>query len=362
MRLQRNPKLRSEGASVHRAGGSVPAASFQPAFHHLSIPRLSREVPGQFNLPSADSKNWARYALNWLELGYLQDTDKGCASELVELAIHRWVNSMCGSLQHLAFNLHAAFDSPFYSYLEDEEESSKHELRLWVGSENCNVYVMEEKLGKLHAQNPDLAETALAWLGMSGDRTLNVWSPSRARDIATYIWWYGSDDQASFLEERAAYTEADEEEDNQEEDILGPDEWSESFPTWVSAASAKMDTEALRLLSKTSTDSSEAEIAAIVADLAESENEGITCIEEWGFEPVYTGCLLRWNEDDPMLRLNDDFVQNANYSSDSYSEYYGGESLPYELEAFKTTIAKLERAMRLIALIDRLVDKIADIT
>lgn len=362
MRMQRHPKLRAKGASLHRTGRSVPTAVCHPAITHLSIPRLSPEVPGQYSLPSADSKHWARHALNWLELGYLKDQDQGAACELVQLAISRWVNKICGNLQHITFDLHASFEFPFYSDEEDGAEWGTY-LRLMVGSAESRIYVMENKLGKLHAQNPDLAITALWWLGWGGARTLNVWTPWRAADAASYVWWYGTDDQKSFLEERSLYFESDLEEGGEDdEDVLGPEQWDASFPDWVNAPSEAMDVASLRSLSTSSQNTLQAEIASLVADIAELKEEGLTGTERWQLDSVYSSCVMRWNEDDPMLRLVDDFVEQANYASDSYTDLYSAENLPVEFEAFKTKVAELERAMQLISSIDRLIDKIADIT
>lgn len=365
MHMHSNRKLRAKGTGVLRTGRSVPAAVCHPAISHLSVPRLSPDVPGTICLNSEGSQDWARHALNWLELGYLSDKDRGAAFELVQLAISRWVNGICGNMKHLTFDLHATLEHPYWSPEEEESNGESGSLKLLVGSEEIKIFSIGAKLAKLHELHPDLAVTALNWLGWVGARTLNIWTPWRAEYSATHIWWFGNDDQEGFLQEYASYHEEREDTDEEGEDgemdePFGPNQWRESFPDWVTKPEARMDIASLRSFSQSSPDPLLSSLAALVADIAENGDVEFGRVEEFEQESVYTSAILRWDEDDPMMRLYDDHIEQANYSSDYYTEIYGFESLPVALEDFSQKIAQLERVLRNISQLDRLIDLVAD--
>jgi PRTRC genetic system protein F len=358
VRMQSHPKLRAQGGGL-RTGRSVPASLSIPAFAGISIPRLSPEIPSKYCFATESFTTWAKFALNWYELGYINEGDKGSSNELVNLAVSRWANQYCGSLTHLTFALTMTLEHPqLYSDVEIED-SQPGSMYLHFDLSDLSVYSLEEKMVKLHALHPEFAETVLFWVSNYGQETLNIWTPSSARDTASYIWWWGEVDEKGFRECYEEYYEGNVDED----DMVTPTIWDSVFPEWVRKPKKVMELDDLRKFALSEEDPWVKEIAQCVTVLAEDPQCGLTTTLDWQLEPVYQAAHLRWNEHDTLARLYDDCVERANqYGGEGFTDSFAIECLPQDPDAFSKKVADLSKVLEHISQLDRLVGLIVDPT
>lgn len=361
MRLRSTAKLFRDG-QPRRTGGSLHTPRAVRAPDLITIPRIDPAVLGQFSKAS-DTSIWAQAALLWMENGGITEADTGSAVQLVNNAVSTWVNHQTGELRHLDFSVHITTNDPCEGNGIEEGDAWEGEglfLQYYAGA--CNTFTLQSKLEGLYTVNPALAETAMYWLELAGARTLNLLTPWRGRDVATYTWWYGQDDQEAFLEEYGLYSEDDDELEGAEdgmEGVVGPDQWDEAFPKWVRQPEAKLTQDELMALAGCSESSLATQVAALVASIAENGDVMLPGVERTDMESVYFGAHLRWNEQDPLLRLLDDWINNANQCGDGYTELYGLDFMPFNPEKFSEWQASMSKVFSQIQKIDRLIDLIA---
>ena len=77
-------------------------------------------------------------------------------------------------------------------------------------------------------------------------------------------------------------------------------------------------------------------------------------------ECVYFGTYLRWDVDDPMDRVFDDFIEYANCASDGYTDLFGAQAVPLDSEGFHVWLNKTGLGLQLLSSLDRLIALIAE--
>jgi PRTRC genetic system protein F len=77
-------------------------------------------------------------------------------------------------------------------------------------------------------------------------------------------------------------------------------------------------------------------------------------------ECVYFGAYLRWDADDPMDRVFDDFIEYANCASDGYTDLFGAGAVPLDTEGFHVWLHKTGLGLQLLSSLDRLIALIAE--
>jgi hypothetical protein len=166
---------------------------------------------------------------------------------------------------------------------------------------------------------PGLGETALYWLQRASGRTLYALTPQSARDLCEYIHWQGSSDQAEWLEEMRSMGMTDEDLG----DAISPDWYDGHFPDWVLRAKPVLDEVALSGI-QTHARSGAGQLAVLL-DIEQLVADGgqLPGLEGMEVECVYFGAYLKWDADDPVDRVFDDFIEYANCASDGYTDLFG---------------------------------------
>lgn len=77
-------------------------------------------------------------------------------------------------------------------------------------------------------------------------------------------------------------------------------------------------------------------------------------------ESVYFGAYLKWDADDPVDRVFDDFIEYANCASDGYTDLYGAQAVPLDPEGFTVWLQKTGLGLQLLSSLDRLITQIAE--
>ena len=75
---------------------------------------------------------------------------------------------------------------------------------------------------------------------------------------------------------------------------------------------------------------------------------------------VYFGAYLRWDADDPLDRVFDDFIEQANCAGDGYTDLFGAQAAPLDSEGFVLWQRRTELGLQLLSALDRLIGFIAE--
>ena len=79
-----------------------------------------------------------------------------------------------------------------------------------------------------------------------------------------------------------------------------------------------------------------ASLASTLLDIEQLVADGgqLPGLDGMDVECVYFGAYLRWDADDPMDRVFDDFIEYANCASDGYTDLFGAQAVPLDPEGF----------------------------
>jgi PRTRC genetic system protein F len=352
--------LATLGAAVPRDCSprrTLSGGRFRPSPDPLSLPRFGSALTVNLD-PCLDVRRWSLLALRWLEIGELHEEVAGLPPSLVQQALQDWVNRQVGTLQHYSFDVAVAASPAALSYgalFPDAEESEDHWY--WaLQSEQVTWLSMKERLTRIEAACPGLGETALYWLHRASGRTLYVLMPESARDLCEYIHWQGSSDQADWLEEMTSMGMTAED----MAESISPDWYDGHFPSWVLHPKPVLDEFALSEL--TDAEGDLAVVARTLLDIEQLVADGgqLPGLDGLEVESVYFGAYLKWDADDPVDRVFDDFIEYANCASDGYTDLYGAQAVPLDPEGFTVWLQKTGLGLQLLSSLDRLITQIAE--
>lgn len=336
---------------------TLPAVRFRPASDSLSLPRFGIGLAGSID-PCLDLRRWSMLALCWLDAGEIQCDESGMPQSLVQQTIARWINRHVGHLEHFAFEAlvatgsEAICDGALFSATPDVDAQWYWALQ----AEQVVWLSMKERITRIEATSPGLGETALYWLQRSSGRTIFVFTPETARQICEYIHWQGSCDQGDWVEEMISLgmTTAD------MEDAISPDWFDGHFPNWVIDPKPVLDSSALSEIA--AAEGELAPLASALLDVERLEADGgqLPGLEGMDVESVYFGAYLRWDADDPLDRVFDDFIEHANCASDGYTDLFGAQAVPLDSEGFFVWQRRTELGLQLLSALDRLIGCIAE--
>jgi PRTRC genetic system protein F len=296
--------------------------------------------------------------LRWLETGELQEGASGLPPLLVQQALQGWINRQAGPLQYFAFAALVAASPEALSYGSLFPDASEEDDQWYwaLQSEQVAWFSMKDSLTRIEAACPGLGETALYWLHRASGKTLYVLTPESARHLCEYIYWQGSCDQEGWLEEMTAVGMTDE---NMAETI-SPDWYDGHFPAWVINPKPVLDEAVLTGLANAGGEASS--LATTLLDIEQLVADGgeLPGLDGLDVECVYFGTYLRWDADDPVDRVFDDFIEYANCASDGYTDLYGAQAVPLDLEGFDVWLRKTGLGLQLLSSLDRLVGQIAE--
>ena len=215
---------------------------------------------------------------------------------------------------------------------------------------------MKDRLTRIEAACPGLGETALYWLHRASGRTLYVLTPESARHLCEYIHWQGSSDQADWLEEMTALGMTAED----MAESISPDWYDGHFPAWVIDPRPVLDEVALSGLTHASVEV--ASLASTLLDIERLVADGgqLPGLEGLDVECVYFGAYLKWDAEDPVDRVFDDFIEYANCASDGYTDLYGAQAVPLDPEGFYVWLQKTGLGLQMLSSLDRLITQIAE--
>ena len=143
-------------------------------------------------------------------------------------------------------------------------------------------------------------------------------------------------------------------------DAISPDWFDKHFPNWVVYPKPVLDESALWNIAAAG--GPLASLASTLLDVERLEALGgqLPGLEGTDVESVYFGAYLRWDADDPLDRVFDDFIEQANCAGDGYTDLFGAQAAPLYPEGFVLWQRRTELGLQLLSALDRLIGFIAE--
>lgn len=229
---------------------------------------------------------------------------------------------------------------------------------------------LQPRFEPIERRAPGLASTALHQLQEAETHGARIFTPHRAIGDAEWAWWRGESNESELLEEMRDESEPSEDgkplTDDQlcaEHDVIRRADVDRALPPFVQNPARALKTPQLERLANGR--GPHRELARRILELhfecrALARQKDRPTLHTWQDEAVAIGygATLRWNDDDPMLRIFDDFANQLYNDAGRTVEAWGWFVLPtpanlrglfHHLEARFSVARRQERVLELIA-------------
>ena len=353
---------------VRAATGSDPAR--MPTV--LSLPRLGPSVPRKI-VPGRLG------AANAAITRFLLDAKAFRASDLPEAfddsiracerALGHWIARQIGPLRCLRPTFHMQVLDSNGNYF-DRSLQADPELPPYAAVEvswseaGVQEWPVGRRLEELEAACPGLGPTVLHVLHRQALRAYPLFTPAVARDVASWLYWYGEEDEETALDMQCGDDEEAREAARAE--MISRDLLDDAFPAWARTWPGRRRKDSppnlwatvdLRRKAKLLADPRQHAIvgdAIALARLRIADDFRCDCDGEF----VGFGAVLSWSEGDLTTRVFDDLMQQAHESEccDRMGEHRMAMSAPAAMKQWQLAMRPRFKA---IALIDRLIGRLS---
>lgn len=337
----------------------------------LAIPRLDKTIKATIEFDKRGSR-WAKLALLWLDANELTEADSGHPRELLQTAVHRWMEKQVVGMKHLnVFDVVVHSTSSQYGDSYGHRGSAEEETKWFFGLSAkdgmLGWYQLEKRITALEQSHPGLGHTALHVFDEKACSLPSILTPNVARYFAQQVWWYWQDNQEDYEAEMSTFNE--EEELDPGVCAEGPDWFDAQFPKWMFQRPKQrklLKEKQLRKIVASSESDDARQVATQLLDLMLIERGTYRLpLVRCGDGPVDEECAyflayLCWNPNDPLQRLNDDHIQHANECGDGYTDLLGADAVPMDQAGFFKWKSELEAGFAVLRKLDALLPLIAD--
>lgn len=334
----------------------------------LTLPRLSTSVPPVL-VPTTQRGENAKLAQYLLQARALRATDipRQWVDPLAvcSKALDRWTRRHIGPLRciDLKIWLEPLTESPSYACatlrdggnIQGGKAIRYDRVRLAWCSE-VYQWPVGAGLEGLERLLPGLGATALNILSRRADLIVPLFTPVVAEYWASWLYWYGETNEEFALMESCGDDE--EAKEAMRADMVTRAKLEAAFPAWaLSPSTHRITSRALKAVDTTGWHSSAAEF---VADLLRLDRLKVRddCRPDVDGEFIGFSAVLSWREDDMTVRIFDDGVNSASEAEfcDIAGERFISLDAPQEMAEW---LKSMRRRMRIIALVDRLIWRLA---
>ena len=345
-----------QGVGESRKAGYVAATSCGAPFF-LTIPQLDRDVVAK-NDTLIDATPWLNIATLCASLveDDFQVTDGAAAVELVNAALATWASRHCADVLLLdRFDFIVALDDNMFGLEsnDDDKERLSHWFVAVEAGQSLNHVIVDKKLVELESAFNGLGRTAISIAELAGFRTFSIFTPSLAKDLATYLYWDGEEIDADVIENLKHQGVEEDEMDG----FFLPSQFIERFPPLFFEANLLSDAE-LQNIAETAAGSLAGDVAKVVLSITGLITDGAALprLHDYSNDQVYYSCVLGISaDDDPLVRVIDDHFEHANSAGDVYTGLYGVAKVPFETEAFNQWRESMEKGFALYGKLDQLI-------
>lgn len=359
---RRSPRTR--GAAIGGAAStSVNRAVAQSS--PFCLPRFASDVPLHV-VPGRIAAANATVARFLIQTGMIRDGDIPAAwddaLDVCRKALDAWVKRESGTLQCLSpsFALTAIENDAKTSASTERQPAHSviyQSMHLCWYESHTQQWPVGKQLEALQQLRPGLGQAVLAVLQHQSNRVYPLFTPEDACDQASYLYWFGEQDEEVMLDMDCGDDEAAREAMRTE--MITRQMVNEAFPDWTLALSRKLSSaKGLQRLAVDLPDSHLADIAADALALARLRFD-------WQYQPEFDGdyvgwgAVLSWREDDLLVRIYDDMANMA-YQAE-HCELIGELEVNIDTPELMQGWQKvMRRRFKAIQLIDRLIYRLAE--
>lgn len=334
----------------------------------LALPRLGASVPrkivpGRLGVANAAITRFLLDAKAFDEADVpasFDDSMRAC-----EQALSRWIARQIGTLRCLRPSFHMQMLDSHGSYI-DLHRGGDRELPTYGGVEIswCEACVQEwpvgQRLQELEDACPGLGATVLHVLRRQSLHAYPLFTPDVACDAASWVYWYGEEDEETALDMQCSEDEA--ERDAARAEMVTRDLLDDAFPEWARTWPGRRAREKGRAgwravdPRRALPGVADPRLRGIVADaiaLARLRiQDAFRCDCDGEF--VGFGAVLSWSEGDPTTRIFDDLMQQA-HEGECYDRMGEVRMTLNTPSAMKKWQQAMRPRFKAIGLIDRLI-------
>lgn len=351
--------MQAGGGLGHLAGGRVALAL--PRFA-VGVPR--KIVPGQLGAANAAISHFLLDAKAFRDSDLPESFDDSMRA--CEQALGKWVAREIGPLHCLRPTFHMQVLDGSGGYIGDLHEAAGREPRRYGGVEIswCEAGVQEwpvgQRLEELEAVCPGLGATVLHVLHDQSLHAYPLFTPQVARDVASWVYWYGEEDEGTALDMQCGEDEAEREVVRAE--MVTRDLFNDAFPawarTWPKRPQLKEEPtgwkaiDLRRALPLVLDPRLRSIVTGAIALSRLRIDDGFRCDCDGEF--IGFGAVLSWSESDLSTRVFDDLTQQA-HEGDCYDRMGEVQIALNAPSGMKQWQQAMRPRFKAIALIDRLI-------
>jgi PRTRC genetic system protein F len=335
----------------------------------LALPRLAESVPrkivpGRLGAANASISRFLLDARAFRDSDLPESFDDSMRA--CEQALAKWIAREIGPLRCLRPSFHMQVLNGLGNYVDPHHKVIGREPSGYGGVEIswCEASVQEwpvgRRLDELESALPGLGATVLHVLHRQSLRAYPIFTPEVACDVASWVYWYGEEDEETALDMHCGGDEAEREAARAE--MVSRDLLDDAFPawarTWPGRRSREREPAGLKTidLRKALPRLADPRQRGIVADaialarLHIADEFRCDCDGEF----VGFGAVLSWSESDLTIRVFDDLMQQAHEGDcyDRMGEVQIALNMPSALKKWQQAMRPRFKA---IGLIDRLI-------
>ncbi len=341
---------------VRRKRRSV-AATGGGASPFLTIPTLGKEVLANAG-PLIDKNVWLNIATLCASLveDDFQVKEDATAPDLVNAALASWASKHCADIQVLDdFNIIVTLDDDKFG-LESYDDNSNTPGHWFVAIEagqTLNYVTVDKKLMELESAFSGLGRTAIHAAQQASFKTFMAFTPSVAKDIASYLYWQGEEIDTDVIENLG-----DQGVDGEDLDgFFLPSQFIAPFLPLFFEAGSLPDAE-LQNIAETAAGGLAGEVAEVILSINGLINDGAALpgLHDYSNDQAFFSCILGIDAgNDPVSRVIDDHFEQANAAGDVYTGLYGVTKVPFKMEAFNHWRENMEKGFALYSKLDQLI-------
>lgn len=337
------------------------AATGGDAADFLSLPTFTKTIPVVVEAIENDGK-WLKVAMLCAELVENHEVKidgKSSARNIIDQCLSAWASKHCADVQVLdGFHAIAAIDREEFNadFYGDDGKDGASSWYFAIGSTESARYInVKDKLLALEAAIPMLGRTAIHYAEVASYNTMTAFTPEVALYHASHLYWCGMDSDEGVKEEMG-YAEME-----VEEGMLMPSTFKSAFPELFFTGETLPREDLQRIASENNEAGQTAQVILSIMDLVDQKAR-LPDMSDHSYETAAFSCYLGMGGDnDTLVRVLDDFFQQANECGDGYTDVYGIAKVPLNRKSFRKWRDEMEKGFALYTSLDRLVRLIGNV-
>lgn len=285
--------------------------------------------------------------------------------QILQRQLQDWLDRMNADSRFIEVRLHVALRS-VVRFDTDDDNAEAEEYTVWIsgkeGLHTGSIWTLERRWKALEAKAPGLAAAALHAIAHAGMHSFPFFVPAQAESWASYQYWHGCNDESEVLDEYRS--EVGNPKAGAPEEMITRAWFDKALPPAVCRPRAhRANSKTLQRFARRGGEVGEIarRVIKLEAECAASHRHKsafeFESQDDNGFQAIGYSACLRWNSADPMLRIYDDYVNEA-HQCEGVESAYGWFVMDAAADLPKL-LAELEHYFRVLRKAERLIPFIA---